>query len=160
MVTWRHTSPLYLIVMVFTDSFRARSQTLWAPPHLTLHSISLRSTLHKTKYACTERQKRRNEKQRFYKAVSLMHRLKKTVLIQTYSMETRYKKLSVCREYQSFQPVKTFKHLTQIKQKWNCPNKRKLTDRFYTAFKWTLTRVFIRARFAMKKITFFEEAKF
>ena len=46
-----------------------------------------------------------------------MHQLKKAVLIQTYSMETRYKKLSTCREYQSFQPVKTFKHLTQIKQK-------------------------------------------
>ena len=71
-----HFSSL-LIVMVFTDSFRARSQTLWAPPHLTLHSISLHSTLHKTKYACTERQKRRNEIPRFYKAVSLMHRLKK-----------------------------------------------------------------------------------
>ena len=42
-----------------------------------------------------------------------MHRLKKTVLIQTYSMETCYKKLSICREYQSLQPVKAFKHLKQ-----------------------------------------------
>ena len=50
-----------------------------------------------------------------------MHRLKKTVLIQTYSMETRYKKLSICREYQSLQPVKTFKHLTQIKQNETVP---------------------------------------
>ena len=47
--------------------------------------------------------------------------LKKTVLIQTYSMETRYKKLSICREYQSFQPVKAFKHLTQIKQNETAP---------------------------------------
>ena len=83
-----------------------------------------------------------------------MHQLKKAVLIQTYSMETRYKKLSTCREYQSFQPVKTFKHLTQIKQKWNCPSNRKLTDRFYTTFKWTLTGVFIRAGFAVKKSPF------
>ena len=59
-----------------------------------------------------------------------MHRLKKTVLIQTYRMETRYKKLSLCREYQSFQPVKAFKHLTQIKQNETAP----ATENLQTGF--------------------------
>ena len=59
-----------------------------------------------------------------------MHRLKKTVLIQTYRMETRYKKLPLCREYQSFQPVKAFKHLTQIKQNETAP----ATENLQTGF--------------------------
>ena len=45
-------------------------------------------------------------------------------------METRYKKLSICREYQSLQPVKTFKHLTQIKQDETAP----ATENWQTGF--------------------------
>ena len=59
-----------------------------------------------------------------------MHRLKKDSLIQTYRMETRYKKLSLCREYQSFQPVKAFKHLTQIKQNETAPATENLQTDF------------------------------
>ena len=89
-----------------------------------------------------------------------MHRLKKTVLIQTYSMEPRYKKLSICREYQSLQPVKTFKHLTQIKHIETAPVRENWQTGFTHSIQVNFNTCFHSRWICNEKVTFFEEAKF